>query len=579
MTDRRLQKSYLVTGLQPLMAYNVVMILSGTDPSDERMATSWRVSGRRWAWPRLRRLGLVVATLVGVGALAAACGGGSPASGVATVGKTTTLPSTAPSGSSASLENSLLAYVTCMRTHGEPNMPDLTIDGGDHISVAAGSGFDPNTPQYIAANKACEHLLAKKGGTTAATAPATPGGPPADCLKVSQCYAPRQFLVAYGIQPLLDRGITGRGVTVVLPEEAETGPARPQPITDIDQSVTDIRKDLADFDSRFGLPVAHLQVITTLAGSSASPWLGGVEEVEDTELVHAVAPDATIRELLVDPADVSTPAKLATTFAAYVRTAVSNGAVMSQSGIGQDFNVGEGSWTSAEVATMNSALEYAAARHVTVVVASGDYGAIGNGSSTPRKEVSLPASDPWALAAGGTTLTANRATGAYQSETAWNVQSGSPDGSGGGFSRLFARPSYQNGVPGIGAARGVPDVAGEATGTSGMALAFSAPSDGEVLIGAGGTSAAAPFWAGLIALADQEAGHALGFVNPAIYRVARSPLYHQAFHDITTGNNTVALNGVTITGDQAGPGWDPVTGWGTPDAQVLIPLLARYASQ
>jgi subtilase family serine protease len=557
------------------------MILSGNDPSDERMAASWRVSGRRWAWPRLRRLGLVVATLVGVGALAAACGGGSPTPGVVSVGKTTTttLPSTAPTGSTASLENALLAYVNCMRTHGEPNMPELTIDGPGHISVAKGSGFDPNTAQYTTANKACEHLLPKKGGSSAPAGSSSPSGPGADCLTVSQCYAPRQFLVAYGVQPLLDRGITGHGVTVVLPEEAETGPARPQPITHLLQSVTDIRKDLADFDSRFGLPAAHIQVITPMAGSSASPWLAGVEEVEDTELVHAVAPDATIRELLVDPADVSTPAKFAPTFASYVRTAASNGEVMSQSGIGQDFNVGESSWTSAEVATVNSALESAAARHVTVVVASGDYGAIGNGSSKPLREVSLPASDPWALAVGGTTLTANPVTGAYQSETAWNVQSGSPDGSGGGFSRLFARPSYQNGVPGIGATRGVPDVAGEGTGSSGMALVFSAPGGGEVLVGAGGTSAAAPFWAGLIALADQEAGHALGFVNPAIYRVAESPQYHQAFHDITTGNNTVALNGVTITGYQAGPGWDPVTGWGTPDAQVLIPLLARYASQ
>ena len=532
--------------------------------------------------PRLCRSGIVVMALVGIGVLAAACGGGSPGSGVASPGTTTTTTaasSTAPSGSSASLENSLLAYVTCMRTHGEPNMPKLTIDGPGHISVAKGSGFDPNTAQYTAANKACEHLLSKKGGGSAPAGSSSPSGPGADCLTVSQCYAPRQFLVAYGIQPLLDRGITGRGVTVVLPEEAESGPARPQPITDIGQSVTDIRKDLADFDGRFGLPAAHIQVITTMGGPSDSPWLAGVEEVEDTELVHAVAPDATIRELLVDRADVSTPAKFAPTFASYVRSAVSNGEVMSQSGIGQDFNVGESSWTSAEVTTINSALEYAVARHVTFVVASGDYGAIGDGSSKPLREVSLPASDPWALAVGGTTLTANPVTGAYQSETAWNVQSGSPDGSGGGFSRLFGRPSYQSGVPGIGATRGVPDVAGEATGSSGMALAFSAPGGGEVLIGAGGTSAAAPFWAGLIALADQQAGHALGFVNPAIYRIARSPLYHKAFQDITTGNNTVALNGVTITGYQAGPGWDPVTGWGTPDAQVLIPLLARYASQ
>ena len=140
---------------------------------------------------------------------------------------------------------------------------------------------------------------------------------------------------------------------------------------------------------------------------------------------------------------------------------------------------------------------------------------------------------------------------------------------------MFARPAYQDGVPGIGATRGVPDVAGDGSCSTGMAFVFGAPGGGYELIGAGGTSAAAPFWAGLIALADQEAGHPLGFVNPAIYRIARGPLYHKAFHDITTGNNTVVLNGVTITGYQAGPGWDPVTGWGTPDAQVLIPLLAR----
>jgi subtilase family serine protease len=176
------------------------------------------------------------------------------------------------------------------------------------------------------------------------------------------------------------------------------------------------------------------------------------------------------------------------------------------------------------------------------------------------------------LAAGGTSLTANPVTGAYTSETAWNTADGA---SGGGFSHLFSRPAYQDGVPGISATRGVPDVAADASSGRGMAFAFSEPGDGYELIGLAGTSAAAPFWAGLIALADQEAGHPLGFVNSAIYRIARGPLYHQAFHDITTGNNTVVLNGATITGYPAGPGWDPVTGWGTPDAQVLIPLLAH----
>jgi subtilase family serine protease len=468
------------------------------------------------------------------------------------------------------------AYAQCMRTHGVPGFPDPHPSGGISISI---SGHPHANSPAARANDACKHLLpAGSTGTGLATAPAAasaPGAAATDCLGSLPCYTPRQFRVAYGIQPLLDRGIRGRGVTVALPEEAETGPARTP-------AVTDIRQDVADFDRRFGLPPARIQVIrTTLAGAAVSPWLASVEEVEDTELVHAVAPDAAIRELLVGPADVSTPAKLAATFATYVRIAVRNGEVISQSGIGQDFSVGEDSFTSAQVATMNSALQYAAARHVTVVAASGDEGVIGNGSSTPVKEVILPASDPLVLGVGGTSLTANPVTGAYISETAWNTPGlpPQPGASGGGFSHRFARPAYQDGVPGTGATRGVPDVAADGSGPTGMALAFSAPGGSYELIGAGGTSAGAPFWAGLIALADQEAGHPLGFVNPAIYRIARGPLYHRVFHDITTGNNTVALTStsppVTITGYQAGPGWDPVTGWGTPDAQVLIPLLAR----
>jgi DNA-binding PadR family transcriptional regulator len=405
--------------------------------------------------------------------------------------------------------------------------------------------------------------------SSAGSRPSTPTSSPglADCLTASRCYAPRQFRVAYGIQPLLDAGIDGRGQTVVLVEYAAATPASPP-------TVTDIRQDLADFDSRFGLPAARIQVLTAMAGS-VSPWLAGMEEVGDTEMVHTVAPDATIRELMVDVPHTS--AELAATFSTALRKAASDGDV-----IVWPHEYGENLFTSAEAATINSALEYAAARHATVVAGSGDGGAIADrrGKSPPVREVSLPASDPLVLSAGGTTLTANRATGAYGSETAWNTPiHGQPAASAGGFSHLFARPAYQDGVPGIGAMRGVPDVAGDAS-TSGtdMAFAFGAPGGAYALLSEGGTSATGPFWAGLIALADQEAGHPLGFVNPAIYRIARSPQYHKAFHDITTGNNTVVLGGVTITGYKAGPGWNPVTGWGSPNAEVLVPLLARYAS-
>jgi subtilase family serine protease len=144
--------------------------------------------------------------------------------------------------------------------------------------------------------------------------------------------------------------------------------------------------------------------------------------------------------------------------------------------------------------------------------------------------------------------------------------------SGGGFSHLYARPAYQGGVPGISTARGVPDVAGDADSHGGAPMVFA---NGSVAT-AFGTNAAASLWAGLIALADQDAHHSLGFVNPAIYRIARSPSYRTAFHDITTGSNKLAMPYPAGTaGYHAAPGWDPVTGWGTPNAQVLIPLLAR----
>jgi hypothetical protein len=100
---------------------------------------------------------------------------------------------------------------------------------------------------------------------------------------------------------------------------------------------------------------------------------------------------------------------------------------------------------------------------------------------------------------------------------------------------------------------------------------------GETYIGdGGGTSASTPFWAGIIALADQYAGYSLGFVNPALYAIARGPCYHAAFHDITQGSNTVEFPPQTFRGYSAAPGWDPVTGLGSPDAQVLIPLLAHH---
>jgi subtilase family serine protease len=405
------------------------------------------------------------------------------------------------------------------------------------------------------------------------------------CGSGTTCYGPAQLQVAYGVKPLLDRGIDGRGETVVLPELAETHLNPP--------AITDLRQDMAAFDTMFHLPAARMRVVTTLAGAS-SPWLAFGEEVLDVEVVHALAPGANLVILLLPSTSLDNTRAAVAAAVAEFRLGATLGSVMSISAAGQIG--GEHCVSRAQAGTVNAAIQAAVGRGMTVVAASGDIGAAayqcdlyaaltGTAPAAPEKGVLLLASDPDVLAAGGTSLTASPATGAWISETAWGLATGNPgnqggsfQASGGGFSQLFARPAYQAGVPGIGrGTRGVPDVSADASDRTGVAVVFSNGTRTTVQ-SHGGTSAAAPIWAALMALADQYAGRHLGFVNPAIYQIARGASYHRAFHDITTGNNTVEFPPKTITGYQAGPGWDPVTGWGSPDAQVLIPLLARYAT-
>ena len=476
--------------------------------------------------------------------------------------------SSASSASTASATyRAELAYAQCMRAHGLPGFPDPNTSGGpnEHVNV------NPNSPA-ARANDACKHLLAGGSTGTAATAtPSPPGAVPADCLASRpRCYTPRQLRAAYGIQPLLDRGITGRGQTVVLPEFPPSTAGSPL-------AVTDIRQDLARFDALFGLPAARLQVVNTLA-HAASPWLASPEEVGDTEIVHALAPGAAIREVLIPSPYTASLGRVSAAVVAALRLGLAQGGVISLSA-----GTGEQRFTPAEVAQVNAVLQAAQRDRVTVVVSTGDSGAAttsyppGTGSAAV-KGVDLPASAPLTLAVGGTSLRASRTTGAYIGETAWNTppSAGGPAAGGGGFSRLFPRPAYQDGIVGIGATRGVPDVAADADHRPGMAIAFSGGKD--YILGGGGVSVAAPLWAAVIALADQYAGHHLGFVNHALYRIGRSAYYHQAFHDVTMGANTVTFPTQTITGYHAAPGWDPVTGWGSPNALVLVPLLARYVS-
>ncbi len=235
-------------------------------------------------------------------------------------------------------------------------------------------------------------------------------------------------------------------------------------------------------------------------------------------------------------------------------------------------SVGEHFLTHAEVAEMHAALKQARGHHVTVVTSSGDSGAIASFFGPPV-QVSMPTSDPLVLGVGGTILDATPA-GKYLGEMAWNDNT---EASGGGYSILFRRPSYQHGLARARATRGVPDVSANADGSTAMALAFVAHGHAE-LRASGGTSSSTPLWGGVIALADQQAGRHLGFVNPALYAIARGPAYHRAFHDVITGDNSILWPTGVFAGYNAGPGWDPVTGLGSPDAQYLVPLLASKRS-
>jgi subtilase family serine protease len=378
------------------------------------------------------------------------------------------------------------------------------------------------------------------------------------------CYSVQAFRNAYGISPLLKRGTDGRGRTVVI--VAWPTSAAPPASTILP---TDIFQDVAAFDEYFHLPSVKLTVVRgTTPKASADLAIG--EEVEDVEMVHAVAPGAAIRVVLTGPRSYSADAAI--NDLKDVVSASKGADIVSMSG-----GAWEDCFSAAQLAEAHSLISQLVDRHITVTAASGDAGAADVSCSAPfapvrKRGVQYPASDPLVLAVGGTTLVANPNTGSYVSETAWNDPN--HGASGGGFSSVFAHPSYQDGVGGIGAHRGVPDVAGDAGDSTGLALINKLPS-GPIMATAAGTSAGAPFWAGLVALADQYAGRDLGSVNPAIYRIAQSAGYHAAFHNVVKGDNTVTVAGKTLEGYHAGPGWSPVTGWGAPIASVLVPLLAR----
>jgi xanthomonalisin len=221
-------------------------------------------------------------------------------------------------------------------------------------------------------------------------------------------------------------------------------------------------------------------------------------------------------------------------------------------------------WNPADAASDDPIFQEFAAQGQSFLSAGGDQGAFNAAT------YEFPGLDPYITIVGGTALTTIGPGGAWSAETAW------PE-SGGGYVSGTPIPAWQQlaGVittsnQGSSEWRNSPDVAAEAN--------FDNPTviNGSFVTGYGGTSFAAPRWAGFLALVNQQSvanGHGpVGFINPAIYRLGGSAAYPGTFHDITSGSNPPATGGGT--GFSAVPGYDLVTGWGTPNGAGLIDALA-----
>lgn len=400
--------------------------------------------------------------------------------------------------------------------------------------------------------------------STPAASPPLPAIP--DIAAPVQGLDPYQIRAAYNLGPLAAKGIDGAGQTIV--------------IVDSFGSPT-IAKDLATFDRQFRLPAPPSLRVITPAGpvpafTASTSRLGWAQETTlDVEWAHVMAPKASLLLVETPVAETEGTVGFPQIVAAekYV-LAHHLGQVISQSFAATEQTFGPAS----AIMSLRGAYTQAAADKVTVVAGSGDNGATGETYSMQSlytsRVVAWPATDPLVTAVGGTQLSLSADGSRTAPDIAWN-------GSGGGVSAAFGRPSWQDGVSSVtGAGRGVPDVVMDGSCDSGVAFFGSfypaGTSDWQRICG---TSLATPLFAGVVAMADQYAGHSLGLINPALYQIAERG--EPGIVDVTAGDNTQTFTqdgtSRTVTGYTAGPGYDLASGVGTINAADFVPELAAAA--
>jgi subtilase family serine protease len=399
------------------------------------------------------------------------------------------------------------------------------------------------------------------------------------------CYGPAQIQAAYNLQPLYNKHIKGAGVTIV--------------IVDSFGSPT-IANDLNVFDRQSGLPAPPSLKIIAPAGaiphfnpgnSGMAGWAG--ETTLDVEYAHTIAPDASI--LLVE-----TPVSETEGVNGFPQIIAAENYVLNHhlgDVISQSFSATEETFTSyGQLAPLRSAYLNAYRRGVTVLSAAGDSGAanarLDGKTFYLHPTTTWPPSDPLVTGIGGTELSLAASGHHVSPDVVWNDTynvsankffSGdagpNPIAGGGGKSIFFSRPSYQDRVGGVvGDARGVPDISMSAACT-GAVDTYQSFGGHPGWFPTCGTSEAAPLFAGIVALADQVAGHPLGLINPALYTMSERHL--PGIVPVTSGNNSVTFTqndqDHTVQGFSAQPGYSLAAGVGTVNGALFVPELARLA--
>ncbi len=382
---------------------------------------------------------------------------------------------------------------------------------------------------------------------------------PAPLNHDQSCFTPHAMRVAYGVEALIEQGYTGKGQTI---------------IDIVSYGSPTLQRDINIFDKQFGLPAITIPVIAPLGTVAFDPhskeMLGWAEETElDVEIMHAIAPEANII-VMTSPVDETEGTLGLPEFLKLEQYAVAHhlGQIFSQSYAASEATLGDSIGQQLVKTYTDFYKQITTQQGFTVVSGTGDNGATDYADIAMTKlsataTVNFPADVPWVTAVGGTTLL--HSTAGY-SERAWS-------GSGGGLSKFFSEPSFQQSMTPATQSmllgrRGLPDIAADANPFTAMTNYINGQ-----WTQIGGTSASTPFWAALIAIANQMAGHPLGFINPGIYKLAASPHFQRDFRDITSGTNEVNDGTIHVQGFQAGLGWDAVTGWGTPQVSQFIPDL------